>query len=152
MTGEILRTRDPDLHDLFRFGDGRLYRNELAWFYLSKRERFLTGLAEGADFRDCVYDWLGMERPDSPGAEGTLGALYEDWGETALSGEQMDALRNAVVTAYLDAGNAEPQPKRLHALGARALNNRLQDLGLPYEIEENGGNWILRKVERKDAQ
>lgn len=144
---DLVSHADPGVLKLFKLLGGRLYRNELAHFYLLKRREHLRRLNQGDDFRECVYDWLGMV-PEPDTVASVLKVFYESCEERPLSKEQEDSLRKIIVQANVDAGNKEPHQKRLETLGAEALSNRLSDLGLPYYIERSPEGWILKRKER----
>ncbi len=144
LAAEVIRTKAPDLRGLFHLGSGYLYRNELAYFYLRKRRRFLADLANGADFRSYVYRWLGMEPPADTSPDDLDRFCREHLGQF-LSGTEAVFLRSTIVRAYIKAGNREPQQKRLEHLGPEALTNRLKSLNLPYRITICGERWVLKE-------
>ena len=143
---ELMRKADPSLLKLFTLSNGRLYRNDLAYFHLLKRRKYLTMLLAGANFCSYVYEWLGIE-PLADQSLSELQLFYKENGDKELDEIQQNTLRKIIVKAYIDAGFTEPQQKRVDTHGQEALNNRLCTLGLPYYIERNNSKWRLKKVE-----
>lgn len=143
---ELWNCGDPKFSTLFRLANGRLRRNELAYFYLKRRYKFLLQLSEGADFKDIVYQWLGIQNTENEDLV-KINAFYDEYGNAGLSEALKTELRALIVSAYCNAGHTEPQPKRIETHGAGALNNRLNTLGFAYRITEKDSVWVLEKVE-----
>ncbi len=142
---EIWRKGNPKLYPLFNLSKGRLYRNELAYYYLKRRSEYLDSLTPNS-FRECVYSWLGIA-PKAAVALTDLEKFYAENGNTALSEEQESYLRKTIVRIFTGSGFVEPQPTRVDTLGVKALNNRLEKLQLGYRIDTRDGKWTLIRNE-----
>lgn len=143
LAGKLWRANDLNLHSLFRLHNGRVYPNELARHVLQRRVLLYRRILNGSTtFRREVQSWLGID-PDAVGAKAEFLAFYRENGGRPLSEDQQQNLRTLVVQCYAEAGFKESQPSRKELLQARALTNRIREMGLPFSIETRDSAWIL---------
>lgn len=142
---QLWREDDPELRNLFRLSRGKIFPNTLARHVLRRRQFLFGQILRGeTTFKREAELWLGMD-PDATGAAAALHNFYMEHGEEPLEETLQDQLRQLINTCYAEAGHKDPQPTRSDRLQARALTNRLQEIGLPYMICAENGAWILQK-------
>ena len=62
-----------------------------------------------------------------------------------LGEEEQDELRKLINYHYKMAGLKDPQPARADKLKENALNNRLEDMNLPWVIKRVDKYWMIEK-------
>lgn len=144
---KVWRSPDALVRNLFYLDrNGALRLNHLTHFVLLRRKQFLSDLLTSEDplyFQHSVYDWLGLTWKETTEAVDNLLGFFKQSAGVVLDEKQQQNLRQLIVTAYVDAGNKEPQPSRIDSLGIGALNNRLQKIGIGLEIFPADDGWLL---------
>ena len=142
----VWRREDPELLKLFIPYDGRVFPNELAFYSIRRKLKFYQRIISGQTTLQAeALQWLGVN--EIPTADAALRDFYCQHGQTGLDEALYAELRDAIVGTYISAGHKELQPQRSHKLQDKALNNRLEILGLPYRIQNDGKTCRLISLE-----
>lgn len=141
MAREIWHSDDNRLRIFFHLGK-EMFPNHLAFYGLSLKIKFYDTLTSGKlTFQKAVSGWLGISAKDTMSATDKLLEFCEVHVDSELPTEEVDIFRQLVVAAAEEGGHKEPQPKRINFLGQEALNNRLQNIAVPYAIAK--GSWTI---------
>ena len=144
---EIWKSDAPALRKLFHLGEHDLYPNKLARYSIERRLAFYTHLLEGSTtFQEEVMQWLGYPKSTSKNAKDILERFYREHEGQILHEDKQNELRQLIVQLCEAVGRAEPQKTRSDTHKYTALNNRLENLEVPFRISPSpDGNWIFRR-------
>lgn len=146
----IWNHEDDGVRSLFTLTLHNVYKSECGFVYQHRMHRFYRQLLDGEIlFREAVESWF--EKESAP-TESELDQFFQEHRDENLEEEAQDELRKIICRAYKRAGYTEAQPKRTGVLKHTALNNRLQELNLPYEIEADGTVWKLLFIGTQEEQ
>lgn len=137
----IWHFEDATVRNLFTVMLHKVYKNGCAFVFITRMIRFYEKLLYGnTSFREEVEQWFEKE---SPNTDNEIDVFYKNHRDSILSEQDKDELRQIIARAYKRAGFTEAQPRRVTSLQHTALNNRLQELALPYEVQPINGGWKL---------
>lgn len=116
-------------------------KNKSAFVYIHRLLKFYDKLSnDETTFIDEVRKWFGKP-PLNSNAE--IDSFYNTHKNDVLDDDAVEALRRLILQAYKRSGKSDGQPSRADTLKHGALNNRLQEMNLPYEIQNKKGEWRL---------
>lgn len=116
--------------------NGEIYLNDAVYIKLVKKQKLYNAILSGTTtFEDTVASWLGKTYTAPGTRREELTIFIESNLGASLNNEQQNTLRTKVYQAMLEAGIPEPHPKRVETLGTDALQNRMNQLSLPYIID-----------------
>ncbi len=125
-------------------------KNKSAFVYIHRLLNFYEKLSNGeTTFIDEVLKWFGKP-PLNANAE--IDGFYELHKNEILDDNAVESLRKLIVKAYKRFGKSDRQPSRADILKHGALNNRLKEMNLPYEIQNKQGEWRLIFVCNSDSK
>ena len=126
---------------LFAMPYRMIAKNKSAFVYIHRLLKFYDKLSnDETTFIDEVRKWFGKP-PLNSNAE--IDSFYNIHKNDVLDDDAVETLRRLILQAYKRSGKSDGQPSRADTLKHGALNNRLQEINLPYEIQNKKGEWRL---------
>lgn len=124
---------------LFAMPYRMIAKNRCAFVYIRRMLYFYEKISNGkTSFVDEVRKWFG-KAPLNVNAE--INDFYKSHKNDILDKNATEELRMLIVRAYKRSGRTDGQPSRSDILKHGALNNRLREMNLPYEIQNKKGEW-----------
>ena len=144
LVNQLWNSKDDAVRSLFSVMLHSVHKNRCAFVYIRRMARFFEIILNNqTTFQNEVEDWFGKKHP-APVSE--IDSFYEQHKYTDLTEEEKANLRKIIARAYKNSGRTEAQPRRDN-LQHTALNNRLREMELPYEIQPKNGKWQLNYIE-----
>jgi len=140
---QLWDAEDPAMRNLFSVQLHTVTKNKCAYVYISRMARFFDRILKNkTTFQREVENWFEKEHPE---LVSEIDDFYEKYKNTDLDKTEQEILRGIIARAYKNSGNVEAQPRRTNLMH-NALNNRLREMTLPYEIEYQKGFWRLNYI------
>ncbi len=125
-------------------------KNKSAFVYIHRLLNFYEKLSNGeTTFIDEVLKWFGKPQRN---VNTEINSFYELHKNDVLDDDAVETLRRLILQAYKRSGKSDGQPSRADVLKHGALNNRLKEMNLPYEIQNKKGEWRLVFVCNSDSK
>ena len=136
---KLWQNEDETVRVLFTVKLHSIIKNRSAFVHITRAIRFYENILSGnTTFRDEVSRWFGKELVNT---NDELAQFYKNHEYKVLTEEDKEDLRLIIAREYKKQGKTEAQPRRICSLQHTALNNRLQEARLPYEIQVVNGSW-----------
>lgn len=152
LTFELWKHTNPAVRELFSPHEDRLYKNELAFYYMHKKMKFYRQILSGKIyFRHAVEDWFDKPHSPMPCAPEVLDNFYEQHSERLLGTEDQNELRQLILGVHEQLGYRQARTDRNNVLKHNALNSLLEKIDSPYRIENIQGYWFFITKERVNS-
>ena len=146
---KLWKHSNPAVRELFSPYEDRLYKNDLAFYYMHKKMRFYRQFLSGElYFRHTVEDWFNKPHSPIPCAPESLDLFYEQHSERFLGTEEQNELRQLILGVHDQMGYRQARTDRNNVLKHNALNSLLEKIDSPYRIESIQGYWFFVTKER----